>query len=139
MENHKIKSRYIVVCLYLAVLILAWGCASKQRMLSFVTLPPPDGVRAEVVENHIKIYWRPPQLEPAVAISAYAVYLSSISLIYTAVSDLPEPVAKLATSQMNVQIPKPKDRQKLFLHMRSADKDGLLSLPSLPEIILELQ
>jgi hypothetical protein len=58
--------------------------------------------------------------------------------MYTAYTDLPEPSTITAAGKTGARLAFPGGEKIVFVHVRSANAHGDLSLPSLPEIRLEV-
>lgn len=114
------------------------ACTSAPRLQDYATLPPPDQVQAKLARAHIEISWDMPALPAASDISAFHVYLSERTLIYTPMAELPAPAQICSARVRRARIAAPTSATTVFIHVRSANKRGDLSLPSLPEIKMQL-
>lgn len=122
---------------WLVFILLVPGCLPPPPLADYITQPPPDNVRAELASGRIAISWQAPATRNN-PIIAYQIYVAQKSLVYAAVRELPVPVAVVPAAQTAVSLPHPGWHGEIFLHVRSLNQKGQLSLPSLPELHLDL-
>ncbi|MFQ5630648.1 MAG: hypothetical protein ACE5I1_17900 [bacterium] len=122
----------------LLLLLLFTSCTHAPGILDYVSLPPPDNVQAKTTGSQVEITWEFPQMPSAHQITGFNVYLSAESLVYTALSDLPAPTLQATRDKTCILLPIPKKLRTILIHVRSKNKHGDVSLPSLPEVMLEI-
>ncbi|RMD98255.1 MAG: fibronectin type III domain-containing protein [Calditrichaeota bacterium] len=115
-----------------------FSCAHPPKVLDYIALPPPAHVQAELVSGQLKVQWELPAPYVLARIKQFNVYASSKSLIYTPIKNLPQPLAVVPNHQNSCSITHFPPGQDLFIHVRSQNEKGDLSLPSLPEIHLKI-
>ncbi len=79
--------------------------------------------------------WQPSPQEASADFAGYNVYISEYSLLFTPPSDLP-PVILLGKEHRYLLLSGSQKSRAVFIHIRSRDQRGDISLPSLPEITL---
>lgn len=121
----------------LVLILFVPGCLPPPPLADYITLPPPDNVRAELASGRIAISWQAPATRNN-PIIAYQIYVAQKSLVYSAMRELPAPVAVVPAARTAVSLPHPGWHGEIFLHVRSLSQRGQLSLPSLPEVRLVL-
>ena len=101
------------------------------KVKSALQLAPPQNVQQIKQSEEHKIIWEASSDEKKPGFAGYNVYFSNKSLIFTAIKNLPVPVELDKTVHECI----PDDIDSLtFLHVRSRNTRGEISLPSLPEI-----
>lgn len=132
LNNLKIFTKFIV---WVTVSLL--GCASSlPRIKDVIELAPPQHVRMTKENGQIKISWDRSPHENQPQFEGYNVYYATKSLILASVKDLPMPVVvdKYHHETVLTNLEK---TSRYFVHVRSRDKDGTLSFPSLPELVIK--
>lgn len=125
----------ILVLLLLALFTL-FSCSHPPKILDYIALPPPAHVKAELVSGRLVVQWELPAPYVLARIKQFNVYVSSKSLIYTPIKNLPRPLAIVPHHRNSCSITHFPPSRDLFIHVRSQNEKGDLSLPSLPEIHL---
>lgn len=124
--------------LYLFIMSQLGACASVPGLQDYTTLPPPDRVQAKIVDEQIEVSWMMPRLPGSRDISDFRVFISEHTLMYAAFDALPAPAQILPKRSRLTVFAIPDSAKTIFIHMRSSNGHGDLSLPSLPEIRLTL-
>ncbi len=118
------------------LLIFSVTCASSgPRLRSMTELAPPPDVTVVQRGQGATVAWQASRHESREVFFGYNVYLSSRSLIFAATRDLPQ-VATIPKGRYEYTV-STLPAGRLFLHVRSVDTNGNLSLPSLPEQVIE--
>ncbi len=120
--------------LYLSLMIYA--CASRPQLLDYISLPPPQEVSARLTAEGLVVSWELPPPYLLARIEQFNVYVSPKSLLYTPIEALPQPACVADRKQTRCLIKDVDVARDLFIHVRSQNSKGDLSLPSLPEIHL---
>ena len=116
----------------------SFSCAHRPQMLDYIALPPPDHVSARITAEGLEVQWQLPPRYLQARIKQFNIYISPKSLIYVPIAKLPAPVASASNDQNSILIRDFPRLPDLFIHVRSQNAKGDLSLPSLPEIHLTL-
>ncbi|MCG3120106.1 MAG: hypothetical protein ALAOOOJD_02726 [bacterium] len=113
---------------------LAASCSAPYQIVDVIDLPPPQQVQAERRGEQIIIRWQPGRERRRLQFVGYKLFVASSSLATTPVQELPAPIALAATDTIFVLTTT--DTTRLFLHIRSSLGRHMMSLPSLPEVIV---
>lgn len=113
---------------------LAASCSAPYQIVDVIDLPPPQQVQAERRGEQIFIRWQPGRERRRLQFAGYKLFVASSSLATTPVQELPAPIALAATDTIFVLTTT--DTTRLFLHIRSSLGRHMMSLPSLPEVIV---
>lgn len=120
--------------------LLLWiicSCASSSYSVRDVNeLMPPTAVEVERNGKTMVVSWHPSPHENRDDFVGYGVYVARRSLMMTPVEILPAPIV-VAKSQHSTTVDTLDAQVQYFVHVRSRSKNGALSLPSLPEKIVE--
>ncbi|MFQ5864380.1 MAG: fibronectin type III domain-containing protein [bacterium] len=113
------------------------GCASSlPRVKDITELAPPRNVQV-VSENGVtKVSWDASSDESRPHFGGYNVYYSTKSLILVSIKQLPPPMF-VNKNQHEVELQDLDSSTRYFVHVRSRDKNGDLSFPSLPEVVIQ--
>lgn len=122
----------------LEICILFWlsivGCSSSIPHVNEVTeLAPPLEAEWIIQNGKVRIQWRASPHEDRADFAGYNVYFSRKSLIFTAIKELPSP-GILDKNQHQHILENLDETSPIFVHVRSRDSRGNVSLPSLPEL-----
>lgn len=118
---------------FFIAITLILSCASAVPHIRDVTeLAPPGNVSYTFVDESVKLSWQASPHESKVEFAGYNIYLAQKSLILTAMKELPAPV--ILDKQHEFVFTELEKGAKYFVHIRSRNEDGNLSLPSLPEL-----
>lgn len=124
---------------YVILLTSAWACAANRPPVRDVTeLAPPTRVTYTVENGTVKIVWGASPDTGRAYFEGYNVYYAPRSLMLSAFDDLPTPILADKT-QHGVQLTDLKPAVRYFIHVRSRDTSGRVSLPSLPELDVRLE
>lgn len=118
----------IVLCCLVA------SCSAPYQIVDVIDLPPPQHVQAERQGEQIIVRWQPGRERRRPQFSGYKLFWAPHSLATTPVQELPAPLALPAVD--TVLVLTATDTTQLFLHIRSGLGKHLMSLPSLPEVIV---
>lgn len=120
------------ILLWSGLLSLVVACAgSGPRVRDVTELAPPVNVRlADGLSLPYKIIWQASPDEGRPDFAGYNVYISAKSLILAPVKNLPQPVLAGKIHEYSTDVGK----GATFVHVRSRNAKGDISLPSLPEI-----
>ena len=126
--------RVVRMLLWSGILSLVVACAgSGPRVRDVTELAPPVNVRlADGPSRPCNIVWQASPDEKRPDFAGYNIYISDNSLILAPVKNLPQPVlaGKIHEYLYSADVG---DGAK-FVHVRSRNAKGDISLPSLPEI-----
>lgn len=136
MKDYMVTTIFFMKLIF-SVAVLFFGCGSSLPHIRDVTeLAPPLNVRMTRENSHIKISWDPSPDENQSQFDGYNIYYSKKSLILASVKALPRPLI-VYRSQHDVILQDLNSASQYFVHVRSKDKDGNLSFPSLPELVIK--
>ena len=121
----------------IALVFLFEACSPGPRLLDYISLPPPQRVRAQITPEGLLISWKLPPDYLLARIEQFNVYVSRKSLLYSPLRSLPEPACTAKKNQTRCLIRELPPWEHYFIHVRSQNPRGDLSLPSLPEIHLQ--
>ena len=123
--------------IFLSVALFA-GCSKHPRLLNYLELPPPENVTARFAGDSLIVQWSPISVpaKSKAKLFWYRIYLSRKSLMFVPVGDLPAPAAVFPMNRRSVVLRRLPRGEEWFLHVRSSNEMGDLSLPSLPEVHL---
>ncbi|MFQ6114505.1 MAG: fibronectin type III domain-containing protein [bacterium] len=120
----------------LAILLIV-GCASSlPRVKDITELAPPRNVQAVSDQGIIRISWDASSDESKPHFDGYNIYCSNKSLILVSIKHLPPPVI-VDKNQHQIELQDLDRSSRYFVHVRSRDKNGDLSFPSLPEVVIQ--
>jgi hypothetical protein len=113
------------------------SCAASLPKVKDVTqLSPPREVSLARSGGQLQLHWRASVHENREGFVGYNIYISPKSLIFAPVVALPEPVLILKKQgDYEYTLDNNSAGSTLFFHVRSLDKNGDISLPSLPELL----
>ncbi len=121
---------------HVALLLFLAACAgTAPRVLDVTELAPPQQVRFERTGEGVVIRWKPSPHHDRAAFAGYNVYVSQRSLIFAEIAKLPEPV-RVGKDSTQVLLRDLSKSATYFVHVRSRTREGDLSLPSLPELVI---
>lgn len=117
--------------------LLGWRCsATVPQVADVIDLAPPQHVTVEKLDDSIRLTWRPSIHESAPTFQGYDIYIGEKSLVLAPLRTLPQPV-QVAKGTHALILDASHLPAEAFIHLRSRDVKGHLSLPSLPEIVLK--
>lgn len=122
-------ARILPVTMLLAVI---FACAVSVQKVRDVTelAPPPDLRIVARSSTSVRIVWQASPHEGRQDFAGYNVYFANRSLIFAPLKDLPEPVLLGKIHEYEID----SRARPTFVHVRSRNTHGEISLPSLPEI-----
>ncbi len=124
---------FLVIILLPAALF--FSCARSPRMLDYISLPPPERVQVRTLtDGGLEVSWKLPPDYLRARIKEYVVFIAGRSLIYDPIDRLPEPVRVVSKNENRCRIDNLPAEKELFIHVRSRNALGDMSLPSLPEV-----
>ena len=128
------RMRVVRILLWSGLLSLVAACAgSGPRVRDVTELAPPVNVRlADGSSSPCNIVWQASPDEKRPDFAGYNIYISYNSLILAPVKNLPQPVlaGKIHEYLYSADV----GEGAKFVHVRSRNAKGDISLPSLPEI-----
>jgi hypothetical protein len=93
-------------------------------------------VQAAYENGVIKISWDASSDESKSYFDGYNIYFSKKSLILRSTKDLPSPIP-VDKNQHELVLQNLEGPAKYFIHVRSRNKSGDFSFPSLPEVVVQ--
>lgn len=118
----------------LAATILS--CAAGGTALRQITeLQPPQKPAFSEDGSTLVIAWEASPDELSASFDGYNLYLSNKSLMFAPVARLPEPVVLGAVHEYTLD-PARNPGNAIYVQIRSRDRNGGVSLPALPEIVV---
>lgn len=131
--------RWVIISVILSFSFLLWYCAGQYpKVKDVIELSPPQKVKAFYLNNEVKIIWQPSYHENLSNFEGYNIYYSTRSLILSSIKNLPSPIM-VNKAQHEVILHDLKESVPYYVHVRSRDKKGNISLPSLPELIVQIK
>ncbi len=122
--------------IWLTVFVSIVSCAgSAARLRKITELAPPVSPVWSEKAGQVLLSWEKSPSESSPDFAGYNIYIAEYSLIFTSPKDLPLPVT-LELQQKYLFSQSEQINKTTFVHIRSRDVDGGVSLPSLPEIII---
>ena len=117
--------------------LILYSCAANgPKVLDVTELAPPVRVQLDTDTDEYIIRWQPSYHQNDTDFTGYNIYISVKSLILAPVADLPVAV-ELGPDALSYVLEGGRDDNKLFVHVRSRNSKGHVSLPSLPEVIVQ--
>jgi len=119
----------------LALLLLTACAGQMPRVLDVIELAPPSHVSYRVVGDSVIVQWQASIHEQEASFLGYAVYAARKSLILAPLQALPQPIA-VDKQTHHLTLARSTLPRQAFIHVRSTNRRGHLSLPSLPELVI---
>jgi len=120
-------------------LLFLAGCAAQTRVLDITELAPPRQVSASFSDGRVVVRWQPSLDEQRPQFAGYNVYVSTSSLLITALAvddRLPQPLEVGKVHQAILADLEPGARY--FIQVRSRLRSGRISIASLPEVVVDV-
>lgn len=127
-----LMKRMLFVSLFWA---LFFGCSASPKIRNISELFPPRNIRVYLEDRGYKVVWDPSIDENHPGFGGYNLYYGTSSLSQMLVDDLPLPIVLDKTAH-EYFLSDLSPATQYFLHIRSRNAKGDLSLPSLPEITI---
>ncbi len=117
------------------ICVLTYCASTIQRVEDVIDLAPPRHVTYTIDGDELLLKWQASTDESKPDFQGYNIYISTKSLVFGFLSDLPEPL-QLDKNIHQFKIDKEQAASPCFVHIRSRNTKGHLSHPSLPELVI---
>ena len=116
--------------------LLLTGCAqSLPKVRDITELFPPKNARIYAENQAFRLVWDASIDQDHPDFMGYNIYYGPKSLVLASVEDLPTPIF-VAKPQNDFLFTNLDSTEEYYIHIRSANKKGDISLPSLPELVI---
>jgi hypothetical protein len=121
---------------YFISALLLWGCSSSPKIRDITELFPPKHVRVYSEQGGYRVLWEPSIDENHADFSGYNLYYTKQSVNEIPARELPFPIL-LDKTQHEYKLTGLDPTTQYFIHIRSRNSRGHISLPSQPEIAIQ--
>ncbi|MCG8606950.1 fibronectin type III domain-containing protein [bacterium] len=124
------------IVLYFVSVLFLWGCSSSPKIRDITELFPPKHVRVYTEQGGYRVVWEPSIDESRPDFAGYNLYCTKQSAITIPTQDLPFPIL-LDKTKHEYKLTDLEPTTQYFLHIRSRNSRGDISLPSQPESTIQ--
>ncbi|MFQ5602755.1 MAG: fibronectin type III domain-containing protein [bacterium] len=124
-----------VDCFFLIATFLVNCAGSLPRVRDVTELAPPQKVQYEIQNRSVFLTWQASPHAANAHFAGYNIYIAKKSLILAPIKDLPRPI-RLDKKETQYELKNLQRDAKYFIHLRSRNTKGEISLPSLPELVV---